>query len=141
MANTIASSLKEANEEAKESEYTSLIDNTICVLIGFGAFEAAIGAGAKGKQLTERIRDFANNHKGKQIEENLRCLLTNRLAIAGGTLKWGTKRLGGADGNTALLSDFLLADMEKIENTIYQKEKRKAELQKNPLVSMLLREQ
>ena len=116
VANTIASSLKEANEEAKESEYTSLIDNTIFVLRGFGEFESVIGSGTKGKQLTKCVRDFANNHKDKQIEENLRCVISNRLAIASGTLKWGTKRLDGVDDNTVLLSDFLLADMEKIES-------------------------
>ena len=93
VANTIASSLKEASEEAKESEYTSLIDNAIFVLRGFGEFESAIGSGTKGKQLAKCVRDFANNHKDKQIEENLRCVISNRLAIADGALKWGTKRL------------------------------------------------
>ena len=106
VANTIASSSKEASEEAKESEYTSLIDNTIFVLRGFGEFESVIGSGTKGKQLTKCVRDFANNHKDKQIEENLRCVISNRLAIAAGTLKWGTKRLEGVEENTVLLSDF-----------------------------------
>ena len=112
VANTIASSLKEANEDAKESEYTSLIDNTIFALRGFGEFDVVIGAGAKGRALTKCIRDFANNRKDKQMEGNLRCLITNRLAIAAGTLKWGAKRLEGVGENTALLYDFLLSDME-----------------------------
>ena len=111
MATTIASPLKEAEEEANES----LIANTIVALRGFGEFETAIGSGAKGKALTKCIRDFANNHKVEQIEENLRCLVANRLAIAAETLKWGKKRLGGVDGNTALVSYVLLSDMEKIE--------------------------
>ena len=115
VANTIATPLKEANEDAEESEYTSLIDNIIFSLRVFGEFETTIGSGAKGKALTKRIRDFENNRKDRQIGENSRCVFATRLSIADGALKWGTKRLGGVDENTAMLSDFLLTDMGKIE--------------------------
>ena len=43
VANTIASSLKEAHEEQKTPDCASLIVNAILVLRGFGEFETVIG--------------------------------------------------------------------------------------------------
>lgn len=78
------------------------------------------------------VGEFANNSKDKQIEENLRCLVAKRLAVAAGALKWVTKRLEVVDDSPALLSDFLFPDMANIENRYLAEAKPAERVSKEP---------
>ena len=117
MAELIANRYSE-NRPEKECDSASILEDAIFAMRGFGSFPVAVGIGAYGNALAQAIRRSSNDEKEIFLDAGVRCPVANRIAFATANLRFGAKRIGSEDRQSALLGDFLHSDRETIEDFV-----------------------
>ena len=102
-------------ENGTEATYPKLLERTIFALRGFGEFSVSRGIGQYGKSFADYIRRIGSDNVEDLRLNNVRCRITNRLAIGLSTLKMGSEKLGLEDEKNLMLGDFV-----SVSNTILE---------------------
>ena len=105
-------------EGENETTYPKLLERTIFALRGFGEFTVCWGNGQYGKCFTDYIRRIGSDHIEDLRINNVRCKLTNRLAVGLSTLKMGSEKIGVEDEKNLLLGDFALVSNTVLEDHV-----------------------
>ena len=93
-----------------------LLGRTLFALRGFGCFDLVWGIGSYGRNFTELIRRIGSGNAEDLRVHQVKCKMTNRIAIGFLTLKMGSKKLGYEDSKSLLSGDFHQAPNAEIED-------------------------
>ena len=100
----------------KEPSASKLLERTVFAMRGFGQWHIEWGVGCYGASFTEFIRNIASDHVEDLRLFNVKCRITNRIAIGMSQLKIGSKILGQEDEKNLLLGDFMPVSNSVLED-------------------------
>ena len=101
------------NEEKKAGGMSKLDQFTVCALRGFGCFEVESCTGIYGQELEGAIRRQTRNDRDFLRRKKLRIPITNRIAKASPTGRFGNVTGNGTDEISVTLADCFALDHQK----------------------------